>query len=227
MEKVVEDEKKTNEEAGNSTEERMSDKEDERIRGDLVDSKEEGSMSSSNSHRLGLEDPDLNESDMEGEEKVLEFFRRNSGLIPEVTERNSFTYLNKSEEMVLEFQEDTPAETEQTNVVFHSLIDIDSNEISDLGRVNLNSPELLEGIKSSSASNDDDTEDSSSNSDLDSSLSRYYFDGSLPVSTHVEESAGPRDENQMPLLCLKQPLLQPTSWRNCCGILELLWAADP
>uniref|UniRef100_A0A1J3D4R0 Uncharacterized protein n=1 Tax=Noccaea caerulescens TaxID=107243 RepID=A0A1J3D4R0_NOCCA len=108
------------------------------------------------------------------DEKVLELFRRISGLRPEVAERNNFPYLNKSEEMLLQFHEETPAETEQTNLLFHSLN-------------NPNPPEIHEGIKSSSSSNED-TEDSSSNSDLDSSLSRYYFDGSLPVSTHVEES---------------------------------------
>lgn len=210
MEKVGGDEEKTIEEASNSIEER-SDKEDERIRGrvadrvDPVDSTEEGSTGPSNSHMVAFEDPDFNESDMEDDEKVLEFFRRNNGLIPEGSERNNFRYVNKSQGMLLHFQEDTPAETEteQTNVVVHSLIDIDSNESSDLGRVNLNSPELLEGTKSSSASYED-TEDSSSNSDLDSSLSRYYFDGSLPVlidveesETHQDESPGPRDENQV------------------------------
>ncbi|AEC10178.1 hypothetical protein AT2G42860 [Arabidopsis thaliana] len=224
MEKVGEDEEKTIEEANNSTEETKSDKEEERIKGtiadqvDPVDSTEEGSTGPSNSHTVVSKDHDFSESDMEDEEQVLEFFRRNHGFSPEVTKRNNFPYVNNSERMVLQFQEDTSAETEQTNEMFHSLND--SNEI-------------LEGTKSSSAS-DEDTEDSSSNSDLDSSLSRYYFDGSLPVSAHVEEfethqdeSLVPKDENQMPLLCLKQPMLQPTSWRNCCGLLELLWAADP
>ncbi|KAG7570242.1 hypothetical protein ISN45_Aa04g028610 [Arabidopsis thaliana x Arabidopsis arenosa] len=233
MEKVGED---TIEEANNSIEE-TSEKEDESIRGiiadrvDPVDSTGKGSTGPSNSHTIVSKDHDFSESDMEDEEQVLEFFRRSSGLLPEVAKRNNFPYLNNSEGMVLQIQEDTPAETEQTNVMFHSLND--SNEIADLSAVNLNSPDILEGIKSSSAS-DEDTEDSSSNSDLDSSLSRYYFDGSLPVSAHVEEfethqdeSHVPKDENQMPLLCLKQPVLQPTSWRNCCGLLELLWAADP
>ncbi|CAE6046043.1 unnamed protein product [Arabidopsis arenosa] len=234
MEKVGED---TIEEANNSIEETRSEKEDESIRGiipdrvDPVDSTEEGSTGPSNSHTVVSKDHDFSESDMEDEEQVLEFFRRSSGLLPEVAKRNNFPYLNNSEGIVLQFQEDTPAETEETNVMFHSLND--SNEIADLSAVNLNSPDKLEGIKSSSAS-DEDTEDSSSNSDLDSSLSRYYFDGSLPVSAHVEEFEThqdefpvPKDENQMPLLCLNQPVLQPTSWRNCCGLLELLWAADP
>ncbi|KAG7574682.1 hypothetical protein ISN44_As09g028480 [Arabidopsis suecica] len=233
MEKVGED---TIEEANNSIEE-TSEKEDESIRGiiadrvDPVDSTGKGSTGPSNSHTIVSKDHDFSESDMEDEEQVLEFFRRSSGLLPEVAKRNNFPYLNNTEGMVLQIQEDTPAETKQTNVMFHSLND--SNEIADLSAVNLNSPDKLEGIKSSSAS-DEDTEDSSSNSDLDSSLSRYYFDGSLPVSAHVEEfetnqdeSPVPKDDNQMPLLCLKQPVLQPTSWRNCCGLLELLWAADP
>lgn len=68
-----------------------------------------------------------------------------------------------------------------------------------LDAVNLNSPEILEGIKSSSVSNEDtDEDDSSSNSDLESTLSRYYFDGSLPVSTHVEESETHQDECPVP-----------------------------
>jgi len=194
MEKVGEDEEKTIEEANNSTEETKSDKEEERIKGtiadqvDPVDSTEEGSTGPSNSHTVVSKDHDFSESDMEDEEQVLEFFRRNHGFSPEVTKRNNFPYVNNSERMVLQFQEDTSAETEQTNEMFHSLND--SNEI-------------LEGTKSSSAS-DEDTEDSSSNSDLDSSLSRYYFDGSLPVSAHVEEfethqdeSLVPKDENQV------------------------------
>lgn len=207
MEKVGEDEERTIEEASNSVEEMRSDKEEGRIRGtiadrvDLVDSTEESSTGPSNAHTVASKDYDFSESDMEDEERVLEFFRRNSGLISEVAERNNFPYLKNSEGMVLQFQEDTLVETEQTSVVFHSLDD--SNEIADLGAVNLNSPEIFEGINSSSASNED-TEDSSSNSDLDSSLSKYYFDGSLPVSTHVEESEThqdecpvPKDENQV------------------------------
>ncbi|VVB03166.1 unnamed protein product [Arabis nemorensis] len=238
MEKVGEDEGKTIVEASNSVEETRSDKEDERIRGtiaDVVDPvvyTEEGSMDQSNSQMVvTFEDHDVDEYEME-DEKVLELFRRNSGLRPEVAERNNFPSINKSEGMmVLQFQEDTPAETQQTDAVFHSLND--SNEIADLGAVNQNSPELLEGSKSSSAS-DEEAEDSSSNSDLDTNLSRYYFDGSLPVSTHVEESEThqdeypvPKDETKMPLLCPKQPALQPTTWRNCCGLLELLRTADP
>ncbi|XP_010508515.1 PREDICTED: uncharacterized protein LOC104785079 [Camelina sativa] len=239
MEKVGEDEGKTIEEANNSTEETRSDKEAEKIRGttadqvDPVDSTEEGFTGPSNSHTVASIDPDFNESDMEDEEKVLAFFRRHSGLIPEVAERNNFPSMNnKSEKMILQFQENTPTETEQTSVVFHSLKD--SSEISDLGAVNLNSPEILEGIKSSSASGEDTDDDSSSNSDLDSSLSKYYFDGSLPVSTYVEESDThqdesspvPKDENQIPLLRPKYPMQQPTSWRNCCGLLQLLRAAN-
>ncbi|ESQ53011.1 hypothetical protein EUTSA_v10017174mg [Eutrema salsugineum] len=239
MEKEGEDEENTIEEASNSAEDVRSEEEDEKIRGtvaelvDPVDSTEEGSTDPSNSYTFGFQDHDVNESDMEEEEKVLEFFRRNSGLIPYIDERNNFPYLNKSQGMVLEFQEDTPAETEQANanIVFHSFND--SNEFADQSTVNLNSPEVPEEIKSSSAS-DKDTDDSSSDSDHDSSLSRYYFDGSLPVSAHVEElethqdesSSVRKDENQMPLLCPKQPVLQPTSWRNCCGLLELLRAAD-
>lgn len=192
MEKVGEDEEKTIEDASNSVEEMRSDKEEGRIRGtiadrvDLVDSTEESSTGPSNAHTVASKDYDFSESDMEDEERVLEFFRRNSGLISEEAERNNFPYLKNSEGMVLQF---------------HSLDD--SNEIADLGAVNLNSPGIFEGIKSSSASNED-TEDSSSNSDLDSSLSKYYFDGSFPVSTHVEESEThqdecpvPKDENQV------------------------------
>ncbi|XP_010506130.1 PREDICTED: uncharacterized protein LOC104782797 [Camelina sativa] len=236
MEKVGEDEEKTIEEANDSIDETRSDKEAEYIRGttadqvDPVDSKE-GSTGPSNSHTVSSIDPDFNESYTEDEEKVLAFFRRHSGLIPEVTERNNFPSMNKSEKMILQFQEDTPTETEQTSVVFHSLKD--SSEISDIGAVNLNSQEVVEG-KSSSASGEDIDDDSSSNSDLDSSLSKYYFDGSLPVSTYVEEfdthqdeSTVPKDENQMPLLRRKHPMQQPTSWKNCCGLLQLLRAANP
>lgn len=174
MEKVGEDEEKTIEEASNSVEETRSDKEDERIRGtiaerfDPVDYKEEGSTDPSNSQTVIFEDHDVNEYEME-DEKVLELFRRNSGLRPD--------------------------ETQQTDAVFHSLSD--SNEIADVGAVNLHSPDILEGIKSSSASNED-TEDSSSNSDHDSNLSSYYFDGSLPVSAHVEESETHQDESPLP-----------------------------
>ncbi|EOA29064.1 hypothetical protein CARUB_v10025320mg [Capsella rubella] len=234
MEKVGEDEEKTIDEASNSIKEMRSDKEDERIRGTIadpvnpVDSTKEGSTGPSNSQTVPSNDPDFNESDMEDEEKVLKFFRRNNVLIPEVAMRNNFPYLNNTEGMVFQFQEDTPAETEQSDIMFRSLND--NNEIADIGLVNLNSPEVLQA---ESASDSNDTEDSSSNSDLDISLSRYYFDGSLPVSSHVEEyethldeSPVPKDENQMPLLCSKQPVLQPTSWRNCCGLLALLRAAD-
>lgn len=105
-----------------------------------------------------------------------------------VASSKNFPYLIKSEEMV----------TEETNAM------------------NLNSPQILEGIRSSSSN------DSSGNSDLDSSLSRYYFDGSLP-ETHEDESIVPKDENQMSLLCPKRP----TSWRNLCGLFELLRATDP
>lgn len=198
MEKVGEE---TIEEPNNSIDETRSEEEDERIRGiiadrvDPVDSIEEGSTGPSNSHTIVSKDHDFSESDMEDEEQVLDFFRRSSGLLPEVAKRNNFPYLNKSEGMVLQFQEDTPAETEETNVMFHSLND--SNEIADLSAVNLNSPDTVEGIKSSSAS-DEDTEESSSNSDLDSSLSRYYFDGSLPVSAHVEEFETHQDESPVP-----------------------------
>ncbi|CAH2058299.1 unnamed protein product [Thlaspi arvense] len=203
MEKVGEDEEKTIEEARNSVEETSSDKEDERIRDtitkrfDPVDYAEEGSTDPSNSQTVTFEDHDVNDYDMEDEE-VLQLFRRNRRNVPQL-------------------QEDTPAETEQESAVFHSLND--SSEI----------PEILEEVRSSSASTEDN-EDSSSNSDLDSGLFMYYFDGSLPVSAHAEESEthqddslAPKDENQMPLLCPKQP----TSWRNCCGLLELIRAADP
>ncbi|KAJ0262524.1 hypothetical protein HA466_0054340 [Hirschfeldia incana] len=178
--------------------ERRSDKEDERIRDTIT---EEGSTDPSNSQTaITFEDHDVSEYEMKDEE-VLELFRRNSGVRPEVSSSDNFTYLNKSEEMVLQFEEDTPAETEHTNAM------------------NLNSPQILEGIRSSSSSSDD----SSSNSDLDSSLSRYYFDGSLP-ETHEDEFPVREDENQkMSLLCPKQP----TSWRNFCGLFELLRAADP
>ncbi|XP_010517831.1 PREDICTED: uncharacterized protein LOC104793214 [Camelina sativa] len=236
MEKVGEDEERTTEEANDSIDETRSDKEAENIRGtaadqvDPVDSKE-GSTGPSNAHTVASIDPDFNESDTEDEEKVLAFFRRHSGLIPEVTERNNFPSMNKSEKMILQFQEDNPTETEQTSLVFHSLKD--SSEISDIGEVNLNSQEVVEG-KSSSASSEDIDDESSSNSDLDSSLSKYYFDGSLPVSTYVEEfdthqdeSTVPKDENQMPLLRRKHPMQQLTSWKNCCGLLQLLRAANP
>ncbi|XP_018473056.1 uncharacterized protein LOC108844318 isoform X1 [Raphanus sativus] len=110
-----------------------------------------------------------------------------------VASSKNFPYLYKSEEMV----------TEETNAM------------------NLSSPQILEGIRSSSSSSS--SNDSSGNSDLNSSLSRYYFDGSLP-ETHEDESLVPKDENQkMSLLCPKRP----TSWRNLCGLFELLRAADP
>ncbi|CAA7055839.1 unnamed protein product [Microthlaspi erraticum] len=109
----------------------------------------------------------------------------------------------------------------------------ETNNFPDLDAVTLNSP-ILEGIKSSSSSNEDTEDDSSSNSDLDTSLSRYYFDGSLPFSSHVEESethqdecSVPKDENKIPLLCPYQPVQQPTPWRNCCGLLQLLRSANP
>ncbi|KAG2332240.1 hypothetical protein Bca52824_003420 [Brassica carinata] len=166
--------------------ETRSDKEDERIRDTIT---EEGSTDPSNSYTVTFEDHDVSEYEMEDEE-VLEIFRRNSGVRPEVSSSNSFTYLNKSEEVALQFEEDTPAETEQTNAVFQS--------------------------------SEQDTNDSSSSSDLDFSLSRYYFDGSLP-ETHEDESPVPKDENQVSLLCPKQL----TSWRNFCGLFGLLRAADP
>ncbi|KAJ4892193.1 Uncharacterized protein Rs2_31941 [Raphanus sativus] len=216
MEKVGEyEEEKTIGEVSSSTEEKRSDKEDERIR----DTPVEGSKDPSDSQTVNFEDHDVGEYEMEDEE-VLELFRRNSGLRPKVAENNSFPYLNKSEEMVLQFQEDTPAETEQANVEFHSTND--SSEIADLGAEDLNSSVILEGVRSSSDSKDD-IDDSSSDSDLSS----YYFDGSLlPLSAHVEEPATHQDENQMPLLRLNQRVQQLTSWRNCCGLLELLRAAD-
>lgn len=142
------------------TMETRSDKEDERIRDTIT---EEGSTDPSNSYTVTFEDHDVSEYEMEDEE-VLEIFRRNSGVRPEVSSSNSFTYLNKSEEVALQFEEDTPAETEQTNAVFQS--------------------------------SEQDTNDSSSSSDLDFSLSRYYFDGSLP-ETHEDESPVPKDENQV------------------------------
>lgn len=192
MEKVGEYEEKTIEEVSSSTEEKRSDKEDERIR----DTPVEGSKDPSNSQTVNFEDHDVGDYEMEDEE-VLELFRRNSGLRPKVAESNSFPYLNKSEEMVLQFQEDTPAETGQANVEFHRMND--SSQIADLGAEDLNSSVILEGVRSSSDSKDD-IDDSSSDSDLSS----YYFDGSLPFSAHVEEpetyqdeSPVRRDENQV------------------------------
>ncbi|KAF8077382.1 hypothetical protein N665_1043s0027 [Sinapis alba] len=224
MEKVGGDEEKTNIEASNSTEETRSDKGDERIRDTPVDYTEDGSKDPSNSQTVTFEDHDVSEYEMEDEE-VLELFRRNSGLRPEVAKSSNFPYLNKSGEMVLQFQEYTPAETEQTNVESHSMTD--TSEI--LGAENLNFSVILEGVRSSSDSKED-TDDSSSDSDLSS----YYFDGSLPLSAHVEEpethqdeSPVPKDENQRPLLRRYQPVQQLTSWRNCCGLLQLLRAADP
>ncbi|KAL0720301.1 hypothetical protein Bca4012_034900 [Brassica carinata] len=219
MEKVCEDEEKTIGEASNLTEETRCVEEDERIT-------EEGSMDPSNSQTVvSFEDHEVSEYEMEDEE-VLELFRRNNGLRPEVTKSNS-PYVNKSKEIVLQFQEGTPAETEQANVEFHSMTD--TSEIAGLGAENLNFSVIHEGVRSSSDSKGN-TDDSSSDSDLSS----YYFDGSLPLSAHVEEpethqdeSPVPRDENQMPLLRRYQPVQQLTSWRNCCGLLELLRAADP
>ncbi|XP_033148366.1 uncharacterized protein LOC103866655 isoform X1 [Brassica rapa] len=255
MEKVGEDEK-TIGEASNSTEETRNVKEDERIT-------EEGSTDPSNSQTANFEDHDVSEYEMEDEE-VLELFRRSSSLRPKVAKTNNFPYPNKSEEMVLQFPEDTPAETEQTNVEFHSMTD--TSEIAGPGAEDLDISVILEGVRSSSDSKEDSVDSSS-----DSDLSSYYFDGSLPVSAHVEEpethqdeSHLPKDENQvnstlnkqithlslytqqsvsysrlftktlaiyivlqMPLLRLNQPVQQLTSWRSCCGLLELLRADDP
>ncbi|CAN8318139.1 unnamed protein product [Cochlearia groenlandica] len=210
MEKIGEDEETAIEEARNLVEDTRSHKEDESIRETITKL-----FDPSNSHTVTFEDQDVNESDMEEDEKVLERFRRNTGLVHEVADRNM------------------SEETEQASAVLHS--SNDSNEIVDFGETDMNSPEE---VKSSSASSDDDdTDDSSSDCDLDSSLSRYYFDGSLPVSshdveepneTHQDESSVPKDESlQMALLRPKQTAAQQTSWRNCCGLLEILRAANP
>ncbi|CAA7042798.1 unnamed protein product [Microthlaspi erraticum] len=142
MERVGEDEEKSiEEEASTSVEETRSDNKDERSREtitelvDTVGSTEEVSTDPSNSQSVTFEDHDVNGYEME-DEQVVELSRRNSRVKPEVSETNTFPYLNKSEGMVLQFQEETPAETEQTNVLFHGLS-------------SLNSPEIHEGTKSS------------------------------------------------------------------------------